>query len=333
MIEHTDELTFQDHLDGKRDKQQSNKLIVHAGDQSKNWLVSFFYSIPIIVLVLGLFYYWFGIADRDVIFLYNYHEASLYPDTKPFGHITASRYWMSGLVACGAVFFLYSIIQLILARFHPNYRAPSINRIWVICAGAFFIGLLIITMTVNNPTLPLDHAILVVFTTNLGLGLALISSRFVVEHTNKLIWLAVDGFGLILIMQSLLLTIDLFSEPDCPGFFCGLDILFLLPFYIIIFVFGVMLLAGVTFFLIRFKVDTYSMKSILISYCCFGFLIFPFLGYLLSGGGGLSIPDSEGIIVHNVPLQVFLWLVILLGAYVATNTRRYLEKRKSDAKI
>ena len=42
-------------------------------------------------VVLGLFYYWFGVADRYRVFLYG-HTTSGIPPAQPFDAITASRY-------------------------------------------------------------------------------------------------------------------------------------------------------------------------------------------------------------------------------------------------
>ena len=56
----------------------------------------------ITLFVLALFFHWFGLANRYVLFLYG-HSAPGIPLTQPFDAMTASRYWMSGLVAAGAV--------------------------------------------------------------------------------------------------------------------------------------------------------------------------------------------------------------------------------------
>jgi len=50
--------------------------------------------------VLALFYYWFVVANRYVIFLY------MHLDATPFDERTRSRYWMAGLVATGHRLFL-----------------------------------------------------------------------------------------------------------------------------------------------------------------------------------------------------------------------------------
>ena len=65
----------------------------------------------ITLFVLALFFHWFGLANRYVLFLYG-HSAPGIPLTQPFDAMTASRYWMSGLVAAGAVPVSYTHLTL-----------------------------------------------------------------------------------------------------------------------------------------------------------------------------------------------------------------------------
>ena len=49
------------------------------------------HALPVAVLVLALFYYWFALADRYVVFLY-YHDRGGRPaDAGPFADATAGR--------------------------------------------------------------------------------------------------------------------------------------------------------------------------------------------------------------------------------------------------
>ncbi len=57
------------------------------------WHIAIAPAALIASVVLGLFYYWFVIVDRYVVFLYNHNGAD------PFESATISRYWMAGLVA------------------------------------------------------------------------------------------------------------------------------------------------------------------------------------------------------------------------------------------
>ena len=79
------------------------------------WDAALGWAIPIALFVLGLFYYWFAIADRYAIFLYG-HTATGIPLTQPFDEMTSSRYWMCGLVASGLVTLIYTALNWALGR-------------------------------------------------------------------------------------------------------------------------------------------------------------------------------------------------------------------------
>ena len=61
------------------------------------WLAAALHALPVIGVVLGLFTYWFAVADRHAVFLYDHLGASA------FDRVTRSRYWMAGLVASSIV--------------------------------------------------------------------------------------------------------------------------------------------------------------------------------------------------------------------------------------
>ena len=86
------------------------------------WRPALLHAAPICLFVLGLFYYWFAIADRYAVFLYDHLGAT------PFDAITSSRYWMAGLVASGAVMVAYTggcwLLGRIAARRRCDYRPP-----------------------------------------------------------------------------------------------------------------------------------------------------------------------------------------------------------------
>jgi len=54
----------------------------HSNRRGK-WGISLLEAVPISLFVLGLFYYWFAVANRYVIFLYG-HTAHGIPQTQPF---------------------------------------------------------------------------------------------------------------------------------------------------------------------------------------------------------------------------------------------------------
>ncbi len=165
------------------------------------------------VFVLGLFYYWYGLADRYVIFLYGHVAGGI--KTTPaqaFDATTSSRYWMAGLVAAGAVMALSVAAGGVLGRLavwrKRNSVPPRWPQVWALAALPIGVGVPAITMTVNAPTLPPGLAAACVAATLLGLAIALAAGEWAATRPAELAWLAADSVGL---MPALLLlrTVEL----------------------------------------------------------------------------------------------------------------------------
>ncbi len=169
----------------------------------KTWHVELIFAAPIVLLVTYLFYTWFGVLDRYLIFLY-FHDMGPGFDTTPFGRVTASRYWMSGLVASGAVMLLYIAANLVLGRVVHMFRAPEWWRVWVLCAVPLSIAIPAIVMTVNDPVLPLANAAQVTLATLMGLALAMMLGRVAAERPLAYILLIIDGLALACLLSSLI---------------------------------------------------------------------------------------------------------------------------------
>jgi hypothetical protein len=169
-------------------------------EHRESWKPALLYAVLISLFVLGLFYYWFAVADRYSIFLYGHLGAT------PFDEVTSSRYWMSGLVAAGFVMIGYAVMNWLLGRVavlrHLGYSPPAWWLVWMLCAPPLVIGIPLITMTVNWPTLPLSNATACVVAALIGLALALAPGSLAAQQPLDLGWLVLDGVGL---MPSLLL--------------------------------------------------------------------------------------------------------------------------------
>jgi hypothetical protein len=167
---------------------------------SRSWRRAQSWATPIVVLVLGLFYYWFGVADRYAIFLYG-HATDNMPPAQPFDGVTSSRYWMAGLVAAGIVMVLYVtecvlVGRVAVARGH-RYHAPSWWRVWALCLVPLAIGIPAITLTVNTPTLTHGLAAKATLAALGGLALALLPGEWAVRRPVDLAWLVADAAGLV----------------------------------------------------------------------------------------------------------------------------------------
>jgi len=155
------------------------------------WKPALLPAALISLLVLGLFYYWFAVADRYAVFLYEHLGAT------PFDDVTSSRYWMAGLVASGIVLVGYTSANWLLGRVTTEYRPPAWWLVWALCAPPLTIGIPAITMTANWPTLPLANALACVVATLIGLSLALMPGVWATRRPWDLAWLVCDGLGLM----------------------------------------------------------------------------------------------------------------------------------------
>lgn len=160
--------------------------------KSTRWS-AYLHALWLTGFVLVLFYYWFAVANRYHIFLYNHLGAT------PFDERTSSRYWMAGLVAAGAVMVLDSLANWLLGRwaglFYRRYEPPGWLRLWLYTALPVAGGILFITMRYNQPTLPLALAGACVVATLCGLGVALAAGQLAAQQVGELIWYGAFGVG------------------------------------------------------------------------------------------------------------------------------------------
>lgn len=178
-----------------------------AASCDRSWRAAARAAAPVVALVAGLMYYWFAVADRYAIFLY-FHDMGPGLDTTPFGRITASRYWMAGLVASGAALCLNVTLNLVLGRLRPGYRPPPWTRVWACCAAPLAVLIPAIVMTANDPVLPLVNAAQVTAATLAGLALALAPGDVAARRPLDLALWAADGLGPAL----WLLALPLFAQ-------------------------------------------------------------------------------------------------------------------------
>jgi len=172
------------------------------------WRPAILHAAPVCLFVLGLFTYWFAVADRYAVFLYNHMGAT------PFDSRTSSRYWMAGLVAAGAVMVLYTMANWFAARIYglryAVYSPPAWWQVWLLCAIPLGAGIPAITMTANSPTLPPATAAACAAAALIGLALALAPGRLAAEQPAELGWLALGGLGLVPVLF-------LLRAPELPG--------------------------------------------------------------------------------------------------------------------
>ena len=167
---------------------------------NQSWRLARTDATVVSLVVLGLFYYWFAVADRYTVFLYG-HTASGLSVAQPFDEATSSRYWMAGLVAAGIVLVLYVAASwlrgVIAGRRKATPACATWWRVWLLSAVPIALGIPVITMTMNSPTLPLGLALACLTAALLGLAVALLPGEWAARRPMDLLWLTVEGLGLV----------------------------------------------------------------------------------------------------------------------------------------
>ncbi|MGB3716104.1 MAG: hypothetical protein WA996_16895 [Candidatus Promineifilaceae bacterium] len=286
-------------------------------DNTRPWLVALLFASGVVVLVIALYVYWFAIGDRYRVFLYDHDMGSNVPDTSPFSPVTGSRYWMTGLVAAGAVMILYLAVNWLLARLNSRYKAPAWWRVWALASPPLLVAIPWLTLTMNEPVLTVGYAAQSTFVCIIALALALSPGTMAAEHPVDLAWLASDGFGLMLILVTLpgIQFLDRWLER-------GQTV------YVLMMVLGT--IAGVIWLLFMsvlriWRHHSYpSTGALLLAGFAVSYLLLPFFHHLAFTDGYYYISDSDNFFARNVLLQMFVWIVAAVVAVAVTRIRRYL---------
>lgn len=275
-------------------------------------------------IILGLFIFWFGLANRYVLFLYG-HTANNIATTQPFDSHTASRHWMAGLVAAGIVLVLYTaahwLAGRIAARRGLRYAPPDWWRTWLLCVPLLGLGIPLIVMSVNTPTLPAGLAAACAAATLAGLALALLPGRWAAQRPTDLVWLVIDGWGLILILV-LLRAIEL---PDR-----GLSVrpIVAWSFAIGSVIVGVVWLAIISGLRQWGGYAIPGAATLFLSGLAQSYVLMPLVHYLTAGPRGFRyISNSANFFATNLWLQLLAMAVAMGLALAATWFRRRLARR------
>jgi hypothetical protein len=292
-----------------------------------SWRREIALAIPTAGLVIGLFYLWFGVRDRYQIFLYH-HVMGAGFDTAPFGWVTASRYWMAGLVAAGAVLVAQATVQLGAGLAVRGYRAPVWWRLWLACAVPLAIAIPAIVMTVNEPTLLLTNAAQVTLATLVGLALATRLAQLVARGPGWTLRLAIDGLGLACLLSGLR-AIEFIRRWFASGNTVAIGRAL------------AVVTAGAALILVMTALYTWrrhpalaGLRDWLMAGLSIHYLVFPLYHHLFwcKDNGSWTdpdyfayIPDADNYFARSWLLQVGIWLVVMLLAVGVTRLRRRLQ--------
>jgi hypothetical protein len=276
-----------------------------------SWRSAVLHALPAALLILALFTYWFAVADRYIVFLYHHDMGPLYPDTSPFSRVTGSRYWMAGLVAGGGVLILYTAASWLLGRSSPGYRPPAWWRVWAVCALVLIPGVLAITLTANQPTLPLRHAAQVTLATLMGVALAMSPGKMAAERPGELLWLAADGCGVALLTN--LIHIEKAGRWLARG---GTRWVWMM---IVSLTAGAALLLILTLLRAWLRRPILRAGALLAAGACIAYLLLPLAHHVVGTDGYFYISDSDNFFAASPAVQLMAWAVI--GALVLGVTR------------
>lgn len=280
------------------------------------WCAAAAHAVPVTALVAGLYYYWFAIADRYIVFLYYHDMGPRVPDTTPFSATTSSRYWMAGLVAGGIVMVVYAAINWLAGRLAASYVPPGWARVWVLSAVPLAIALPAITMTVNSPTLPPLYAAQTTVAALSGLALALAPGRMAARRPRELAWLALDGLGLTFVLL--------------PGFFyyplraMGMEreaAMRLMPVAAV--VMTALWLVAISLLRRWRRRPSTSYGALIASGVAVAYLLMPLVHHVLGTDGYFYITDSANFFAHGVR-PALMWLAAAALAWGAAWLRKRL---------
>ncbi len=280
-----------------------------------------FMAIPIVALATYLFYTWFAVLDRYFIFLY-FHNMGPQFDTGPFGWVTASRYWMAGLVASGVIMVLYAASNAILTRWRKNWQTPDWWRVWIACAIPLLFIIPAIVMTVNDPVLPLANAAQVTMVTCIGLAPALWLGKIAARPLGTLVLLGIDGFAI----AGLLISVGKFDS--IPGWIAAgrsgtLAVAFTGPIVCL----ALLALASAPYAIWQ-RIQVPDTMTLFILGLATAYLFLPLVHHLTSSEDFLYISSSDNFFSRSIPVQIGAWFTAALIALAFTRLRLQMSRQK-----
>ena len=274
----------------------------------RTWHGAFAFGLAVAALVLGLIYLWFAVRNRAVVFLYYHEMGPAVPDTRPFSPVTRSRYWMTGLVAGGAVMVLHTVAQIALGRLTRCYVPPRWWRIWAVAAVPVAIGIPAITMTVNSPRLPLGLAVLVMLIALMALALALQPGTLAARRPLDTLLLGVDGMGLALWLTALP------SLEELPRWIATGRLIWLRWLGVSLALGLIGLLAGHVLRRLLRRPDP-ELGQLLVAALCCGYLLLPLGHHTMGTNGYFYISDMDNFFARTLWIQFGAWGLTLALAW------------------
>jgi len=253
----------------------------------------------------ALYILWFVLLDRRFIFLYEHLGAT------PFDASTASRYWMTGLVAGGIVLLFYGAANLLLRWRRKEYCAPDWWRVWLWALLPSLPVLLLTVMFWGAPPLPLVLALVVALVFAAALGLAIYAATLLAMEPAAALRAWLDGLAFAPLLILLPLSVEFSLRRSAPA---ALAIPVFLAF------------AGVVWMMItgwvyrRFQVPYPPASQVVLAGLVSAWLLLPVLHYAISRPGHIRyISDAGNFFAGGFWLQMAALLasvgIVWLGGW------------------
>lgn len=307
----------------------------HAGmNQEKtsvnqSWQQELLFAVSICALVITLYIRWFAVRDRYFIFLY-FHYMGQGFETSPFGWVTVSRYWMTGLVASGAVMIPYLAANLVLGSVFKTYHAPTWWRIWLWCAIPLLVIVPGIVMTVNDPVLPLLNAAQITAALLAGLALAVFLGQYAAARPIGFILLLLDGLALAALLMAL-------RAAEFYPRWLARGSTNMIHRFLAVLAFGAGLLIVMTALYHWWrKAHIPDAVSTIVASVNIHYLFLPIYHHLFwcKDYGSWTdpdyftyIPDADNYFARTILIQCGVWIVVILVALGTTRLRLWLRQR------
>lgn len=289
------------------------RVTADATSGAREWKRALLHSLPVTTLVLGLMYDWFALRDRYFVFLY-YHRMGV--DSSPFSRVTAGRYWMTALVAAGAVLVTFTGACALLGWFRKAYVPPQPWRTWLAAACPLGLGVFLIVTTVNEPTLSPRYAIRTALATVFATGLALQPCTMAARRPRQLRLLCMDGAAVGM------LALGITWVSKYPSFLASWQARPELWMLCIAGIPGLLLLSS---FERRVSgTPEPGVPGMLMAGAQFAYLFLPLLHHLAATNGYFYISATDNFFAHSSTGQLLSWAGPLMLAFIATSLRRQL---------
>jgi hypothetical protein len=138
-----------------------------------------------------LYYYWFQVADRGIVFLYGHMGA------EPFDQVTTSRYWMTGLIACGILFLVYTLALFLTKKIHSAYRIPDWRVVAAVISACAVIVVPACTLIGTEPHLPYVLVGITAAVLILGIWIGIYLSHRVLTKPGQMMWVGIESWGVV----------------------------------------------------------------------------------------------------------------------------------------